>query len=709
MKTKILSALLTGTLLLGSFGELGTTAFAVKADDAVQTDAAVESISIRPDTLWMRTGETQQLNAYLLPDDTQAITWHVDHPEICSVDETGALTAMQNGTALVTAQVNGASASCTVHVGLAAPTQITASADTDGVALSWDAVDDCDGYRIFQRSTADAEWTAVQTLNTTHWVDTSGSGACQYAVRAYKLRDSQTDAPETLWSDFTCTQEIESFQSEVAASAKPDMPALVSAEAPASGGVTITWQAVPNADGYFIYRKSGDDWNKLHIIRNGNTCVYTDRRAAASTSYTYTVRAFTRSARGMTLSDCDETGVTATTSSAKPAPDPAPTTAVSEPQLGTVTSGGYNKLTVTWKAVSKAEGYQIYRRPSSTSTWTLLKTVSGGSKTSYADTSVSCGVTYYYTVSAYQTQNGQRVSSSYHATGIKGRAIPATPSLKGAECASATSIKLSWGSVGGATGYHIYRRTSTRADWKYLTSLVGAKYAYIDKNLKTGQRYYYTVAAFYTMPDGSNCNGNYNTTGVNAIPTATPYANVYATYTTNYSASNVNRTTNLNIACKTINGTVVKPGATFSYNNTLGERTAKKGYKPATIFTGATGTAQELGGGICQVASTMFNTALLANVTITQRYQHSQKVSYCPVGRDAGIYYGSKDFKFTNNTAYNIKIKAWISGGKLTVQFLTTEAVKPAAVKLSVTRSGSTYTLKRSVNGKVNYTTRSTY
>lgn len=707
MKIRVLSALLTGTILLSSFGELGTVAFAVQTDPAVQTETAVESIAIHPDTRWLRADEQVTLTAAVLPETTQTVTWASSDTTICTIDSAGTLTAIQDGTAVITARVGEISASCTVHVGITAPNVLTASADSNGTLLSWDAVDGCDGYRVSCR-TAAGEWKDIATLSGTTWTDSFGADAVEYAVRAYKLRNSQTDAPETLWSEAVCAQAPMAQASEQAASTKPDAPVLVSAEAPASGGVCITWEPVSNADGYYIYRRSGDDWNKIHITRNASTCTYTDTKTAPSTTYTYMVRAYTRN-RGIVLSDYDDTGVTATTSTAKPAPDPAPTIAVSEPKLGTVTSGGYNKLTVTWKAVDDAAGYNIYRKTSASADWKLLKTVSGGKTTSYADSSVSCGVTYFYTVSAYQTVNGEKSVSSYNPSGISGKAVPATPALKNAESASATSIKLTWGSVSGATGYHIYRRTSTSADWKYLTTLVGAKYAYTDTGLKNGQRYYYTVAAYYKMSDGTNCIGGRNNTGISAVPTAAPYANVYATYTTNYSASNVNRTTNLNIACKTMNGTVVKPGETFSFNSTLGQRTANKGYKPATIFTGGTGTAQELGGGICQVASTLFNTALLANVTIAQRYPHSQKVTYCPVGRDAGIYYGSKDFKFTNNTKYNIKIKASISGGKLTVQFLTTEVVKPAAVKLSVTRSGSTYTLKRSVNGTVNYTTKSTY
>jgi vancomycin resistance protein YoaR len=183
---------------------------------------------------------------------------------------------------------------------------------------------------------------------------------------------------------------------------------------------------------------------------------------------------------------------------------------------------------------------------------------------------------------------------------------------------------------------------------------------------------------------------------------------VYATYTTNY-VNNANRTTNLKLACKAINGTIVYPGETFSFNEVVGKRTEAKGYKNATIFTGSTGTAQGVGGGICQVASTMFNTTLIANLGIVERYQHSQRVSYCPLGRDAAIYWGSEDFRFKNNTNYPIKISMKCADGKLTATYYVSSDVSPKKVKLTVTQSGKTFTLKRSVDGKVNYTCKSTY
>ena len=116
-----------------------------------------------------------------------------------------------------------------------------------------------------------------------------------------------------------------------------------------------------------------------------------------------------------------------------------------------------------------------------------------------------------------------------------------------------------------------------------------------------------------------------------------------------------------------------------------------------------------VGGGVCQVASTMFNAALLANFKIVERHQHSQRVTYCPLGRDAAIYWGSEDFKFKNNTSYPIKIVMSCSGGTIKCTYKVCYDVSPKKVKLSVSRKGKNFTLKRKVGGKTNYTAYSKY
>ena len=132
-------------------------------------------------------------------------------------------------------------------------------------------------------------------------------------------------------------------------------------------------------------------------------------------------------------------------------------------------------------------------------------------------------------------------------------------------------------------------------------------------------------------------------------------------FSTNY-VNNPNRTTNLKLAANKINGTVLLPGETFSYNKTVGERTIAAGYKDAAIYQNGE-VVDGLGGGICQISTTLFNAALFANLDIVELHNHQFVPSYVGAGRDATVVYGAKDFKFKNSRKYAIKIECSVSGG----------------------------------------------
>lgn len=144
------------------------------------------------------------------------------------------------------------------------------------------------------------------------------------------------------------------------------------------------------------------------------------------------------------------------------------------------------------------------------------------------------------------------------------------------------------------------------------------------------------------------------------------FENTLSTYSTKYDITNKNRATNLEIAVNKINGTILAPGETFSFNKIVGERTAKSGFKEATIY--ADGELDYgLGGGICQISSNLYNTVLLANLEIIERKNHSMTVNYTPLGCDATVSYGSIDFKFKNSRNYPIKIEATINSGVINI------------------------------------------
>ena len=137
--------------------------------------------------------------------------------------------------------------------------------------------------------------------------------------------------------------------------------------------------------------------------------------------------------------------------------------------------------------------------------------------------------------------------------------------------------------------------------------------------------------------------------------------------------NDANRNTNLKLACEAINGLVLMPGETFDYNKTLGERTEKKGYKPAGALSAGTSTT-EVGGGICQVSSTLYYACLLSDMEIVTRRSHSLPSSYMPImGIDATVSWGGPDFRFKNNTNYPVRIEAEVSGGYVKVKLIGTD------------------------------------
>ena len=133
------------------------------------------------------------------------------------------------------------------------------------------------------------------------------------------------------------------------------------------------------------------------------------------------------------------------------------------------------------------------------------------------------------------------------------------------------------------------------------------------------------------------------------------FPDLLASYSTKYVASNKNRTTNLRLAAGKIDGTVLLPGEIFSYNNVVGERTISAGYKDAAIYQNGQ-VVDGLGGGICQISTTLFNAVLFSNLEIVELYNHQFIPSYATAGRDATVVYGVKDFKFKNSRNYAIKI-----------------------------------------------------
>lgn len=355
--------------------------------------------------------------------------------------------------------------------------------------------------------------------------------------------------------------------------------------------------------------------------------------------------------------------------------------------------------TVSWGKVDKVSGYEILKYDVNKNSFVHAVYASADS-TSYQFTKLQNSALHSYIVKAYKTIDGDKYFGE-QSDAVSVFIKPAKAQLTSVTLKNST-LNVEWKKL-DCTGYEIIYTT----DSKFKKGLKTVKIKNSNttkkaiKKLKKGKKYYVKVRA-YAVNNGEKLYGSKSTM------LSSYFSNVYSTYYSYY-VNNKDRTTNLKIASKKINGTIIRPGETFDFNKVVGSRTSSKGYKKAHVFTGDDGVAMGLAGGICQVASTAFNAALLANVQIVERHQHSQRVSYVPLGRDAAISGNVQNFKWKNNTKYAIKVGMTVKGGKITCTFYTCQKAKPKKVNLNVTQKGKKFTLKRSVKGKVNYTCHSKY
>ncbi|SCY94792.1 VanW family protein [Alkaliphilus peptidifermentans] len=140
--------------------------------------------------------------------------------------------------------------------------------------------------------------------------------------------------------------------------------------------------------------------------------------------------------------------------------------------------------------------------------------------------------------------------------------------------------------------------------------------------------------------------------------------NVLGEFKTSFSANDKGRNTNIALAASQINGVLLMPNDVFSFNNQTGERGEDKGYQKAPVIVNGQ-LVQGLGGGICQVSTTLYNAVVRSNLEIIQRQNHSLPVAYVPLGHDATVAFGHIDFQFMNNTEYPVYLESYVEGNQI--------------------------------------------
>lgn len=339
------------------------------------------------------------------------------------------------------------------------PYLYSADVASNGVTVSWEKVSGAKGYQIYRKEDG-GKWTLLAKLSsasTTSYLDSSSFTVGKeyiYTVRA--LSGSTLSAYDASGVSCVILQAIAKLGTVQIASASN-----------ATNGVKVKWKAVSGAEGYRVYRKKSGD-AKWTLLGSTSALEYTDTKAVSGSTCTYTVRA----CKGSTLGGYDKDGKSVLY--------------LATPALVSAQASA-KSITFQWKTVSGAKGYNVYRKTESSS-WKLLKKVGRGTS-SYADSNVTKGIRYLYTVRAY---SGSTLSA-YVAAGksaIAGVTL-ATPVLTGAANRE-NGIELSWNKVSGATSYYVYRKGST-GDWKKLATVTTLRH--LDTTTNRGSDYRYTVKA----------------------------------------------------------------------------------------------------------------------------------------------------------------------------------------------------------------------
>ena len=175
-------------------------------------------------------------------------------------------------------------------------------------------------------------------------------------------------------------------------------------------------------------------------------------------------------------------------------------------------------------------------------------------------------------------------------------------------------------------------------------------------------------------------NNNINNLNNNSISNSISYSdgnkeaissknNTISKFSTTLPKDTKARYSNIDLACNTLNRTIIKSGDTFSLWDTLGCPTKQKGYRKAKAFTSTGKIRYSYGGGICQVSTTIYNALLkVPGIKILERHEHSRNVVYIKDGKDAAVSYNSADLKFKNNLDYDIRLNANVKNNKIIIK-----------------------------------------
>lgn len=401
-------------------------------------------------------------NALVTEASADSIAYTSSNEKVARVAEDGTVSIIGYGTVTITAKVGGdanyndASAQYTLKINpLATPELPTVSNGTNGVNISWPAVEGAEKYRVF-RKTSSSGWDAVGVTADTSIVDKGAKSGAEYAyvVRCYNDYNVYTSNYDRNGVKFICL----------------NAGKITSAEN-GNGQVTLKWNQVSGADGYYVYRKEyGGSYKQIAVVKGEKNVSYTDKDTAltSSTVYVYAVRPYCGDTMGAFTGRCN--------------------TYLSTGVITSLSHTG-NAIAVKWDAIDGAEGYYVYRKEYG-GTYKQIAKVEGHDTLTYSDPSSSfkSGTTYVYAIRGYN--GGSR--GWFAGKCVNYLASGNITSLYNAN----DGIVVKWNKVAGAKGYYVYRKEYGGSYSKIATIKNGSTVSYRDKKAQNGVTYVYAVRPY---------------------------------------------------------------------------------------------------------------------------------------------------------------------------------------------------------------------
>ncbi|HJB15180.1 MAG TPA: InlB B-repeat-containing protein [Candidatus Blautia excrementipullorum] len=374
------------------------------------------------------------------------------------------------------------------------------------IQINWNKTSGATQYRIYYKKYGTSKWTFLSTVNTNVTSYTHASSAkypikCgqkyTYTVRAYNSTTKK-------WGSY----DTKGLTTRTA----PTTVALKDAKRNSNNTVTVSWNKAYGGNYYRVYRKTpGSGWKLIATVKS-NVLSYTDQNPAKGQKNTYTVRMYNSAMK--VAGGYRVAGLSVTIPKTN-------TTAVGTPELTSIKSAAYNKITVNWKKAANATNYRIYYKTPGSS-WKLIATV-GSNVTSYTHTSstrypIRCGQKYTYTVRAYNSRT--KKLGRYDTKGLTAYTVPSAVGLKAAVQNSDGTVTVSWNRAYGGNFYRVYRKTTSVPSWKLIDTVSSSVLSYTDKNPVVGEKNTYTIRMYNSV---MNVTGGYDANGVSVtIPEKEP-------------------------------------------------------------------------------------------------------------------------------------------------------------------------------------------